>query len=202
MPVPLSVSCFSKIQTGSSFLVLAHVGSPRQRAVKWVCVTEIKPKSDWNLSIPSGLNKSVFSFLLQLETSLSFADEWCAAVTLLVGAWWLLRLALSLLIMANGARMMEQTHGQTNGRRDARPFSDMLQCRCWWAPNACCAWHCHYRSWRMAREWWDRWTDRRRDARPFHRPCCAYYASSVSYCNTTKIISVSTVELLMILVVL
>jgi len=45
-------------------------------------------------------------------------------------------------------------------------------------------------------------TNRRRDARPFHRPCCAYYASSVSYCNTTKIINVSTVELLMILVVL
>ena len=38
MPLPLTVSCFSKIQTGFSFLVPAHPGSPGQRAVKWVCV--------------------------------------------------------------------------------------------------------------------------------------------------------------------
>ena len=33
MPVPLTVSCFSKIQIGFSFLVPAHPGSPGQRAV-------------------------------------------------------------------------------------------------------------------------------------------------------------------------
>jgi len=38
MPVPLIVSRFSKIQTGFTFLVLAHPGSPGQRAVKWVSV--------------------------------------------------------------------------------------------------------------------------------------------------------------------
>jgi len=38
MPLPLIVSCFSKIQIGFTFLVPAHLGSPRQRAVKWVCV--------------------------------------------------------------------------------------------------------------------------------------------------------------------
>jgi len=38
MPLPLNVSCFSKIQIGFTFLVLAHPGSPRQRAVKRVCV--------------------------------------------------------------------------------------------------------------------------------------------------------------------
>jgi len=38
MPLPLTVSCFSKIQTGGTFLVPAHLGSPGQRAVKWVCV--------------------------------------------------------------------------------------------------------------------------------------------------------------------
>ena len=38
MPLPLTVSCFSKIQIGFTFLVLAHPGSPGQRAVKWVCV--------------------------------------------------------------------------------------------------------------------------------------------------------------------
>ena len=38
MPLPLSVSCFSKIQIGFTFLVPAHPGSPGQRAVKRVCV--------------------------------------------------------------------------------------------------------------------------------------------------------------------
>jgi len=38
MPLPLTVSCFSKIQIGSTFLVPAHLGSPGKRAVKWVCV--------------------------------------------------------------------------------------------------------------------------------------------------------------------
>ena len=38
MPLPLTVSCFSKVQIGFTFLVLAHPSSPGKRAVKWVCV--------------------------------------------------------------------------------------------------------------------------------------------------------------------
>jgi len=38
MPLPLTVSCFSKIQIAFTFLVPAHLGSPGQRAVKRVCV--------------------------------------------------------------------------------------------------------------------------------------------------------------------
>jgi len=38
MPLPLTVSCFSKIQIGFTFLVPAHLGSPGQGAVKQVCV--------------------------------------------------------------------------------------------------------------------------------------------------------------------
>ena len=40
MPLPLTVSCFSKIQNDFTFLVLAHQGSSGQRAVKrvYVCV--------------------------------------------------------------------------------------------------------------------------------------------------------------------
>ena len=39
MPLPLTVSCFSKIQIGFTFLVPAYLGSPGQRAVKLgVCV--------------------------------------------------------------------------------------------------------------------------------------------------------------------
>ena len=38
MPLPPTVSCFSKIQIGFTFLVPAQLGSPRKRAVKPVCV--------------------------------------------------------------------------------------------------------------------------------------------------------------------
>jgi len=34
MPLPLTVSCFSKIQIGFTFLVPAHPGSPGKGAVK------------------------------------------------------------------------------------------------------------------------------------------------------------------------
>ena len=39
MPLPLTVSCFSKIQIGFTFLVPAHPGSPGQRTVIWVRVS-------------------------------------------------------------------------------------------------------------------------------------------------------------------
>jgi len=38
MPLPLTISCSSKIQIGFAFLVPAHPGSPGKRAVKRVCV--------------------------------------------------------------------------------------------------------------------------------------------------------------------
>ena len=38
MPLPLTVSCLSKIQIGFTFLVPAHPGSPEKMAVKRLCV--------------------------------------------------------------------------------------------------------------------------------------------------------------------
>ena len=38
MPLPLTVTCFSKIQIGFTFVVPAHLDSPRQRVVKRLCV--------------------------------------------------------------------------------------------------------------------------------------------------------------------
>ena len=38
MPLPLTVSCFSEIQIGFTFMVPAHPGSPGKMAVKRVCV--------------------------------------------------------------------------------------------------------------------------------------------------------------------
>ena len=53
MPLPLTASCFSKIQIGCTFLVLAHPGSPGQKAVKRGCVyvcfsTDSQGPHDWN----------------------------------------------------------------------------------------------------------------------------------------------------------
>jgi len=42
MPLSLTVPCFSKIQIGFTFLVLAHPVSPGQKAVKWVYVQTIQ----------------------------------------------------------------------------------------------------------------------------------------------------------------
>ena len=41
MPLPLTVSCFSKIQIGFTFLVPAHRGSPGEMAIKLVCVCTV-----------------------------------------------------------------------------------------------------------------------------------------------------------------
>ena len=43
MPLPLTVSCFSKIQIGFTFLVPAHLGSAGQGAIKRVGVCVVPP---------------------------------------------------------------------------------------------------------------------------------------------------------------
>ena len=45
MPLPLTVSCLSKIQIGFTFLVPAHLGSPGQKAVKRVCISKTVSKT-------------------------------------------------------------------------------------------------------------------------------------------------------------
>ena len=42
MPLPLTVSCFRKIQTDFTLLVPAHPGSPGQRAIEQVCACNIE----------------------------------------------------------------------------------------------------------------------------------------------------------------
>ena len=53
MPMPLIVSCFSKIQIGFTFLIPAHLGSPGKRAVKQecVCVSLVKLWLVWHCCI-------------------------------------------------------------------------------------------------------------------------------------------------------
>ena len=49
MPLPLTVCCFTKIQTGFTFLVPAHPGSPGKRAVKRLkCYLLTNSVLDWS----------------------------------------------------------------------------------------------------------------------------------------------------------
>jgi len=49
MPLPLTVSCFIKIRIAFTFLVLAHPGSPRKRAVKRACVCVCGSGISWTI---------------------------------------------------------------------------------------------------------------------------------------------------------
>jgi len=62
MPLPLTISCFSKIQVGFTFLVPAHPGSPGVRAVKRVCVcmgklSGVVSRADMLRSIGTNINR-------------------------------------------------------------------------------------------------------------------------------------------------
>ena len=63
MPLPLTVSCFSNIQIGLTFLVPTHPGSPGQKAVKrcvCVCVYLVpscEPDSSLTCSVVALVNK-------------------------------------------------------------------------------------------------------------------------------------------------
>ena len=50
IPLPLTVSCFSKIQIGFTFLVPAHLGVPGKRAVKRVYVCESVSECDCKIN--------------------------------------------------------------------------------------------------------------------------------------------------------
>ena len=80
VPLPLIVSCFSKVQIGFTFLVPAHPGSPGQMAVKRVCVcilSHVLPLglNNWPVTLPCQCHTRqpdlafVFMFVLQRCTS-------------------------------------------------------------------------------------------------------------------------------------
>jgi len=90
IPLPLTVSCFSKIQIGFTFLVPAHTGSPGHGAVKRVCVCVVLPMSyfcnvihtstaiflvDWGLTVA----RYVFTGPTVLEICLH-CHFWCQSL--------------------------------------------------------------------------------------------------------------------------
>ena len=79
MPLPLTVSCFSKIQIGFTFLVyrLTHHSSGK-RAVKWVCVCATK---DDYTSSHSTVVYNYYSATIGYCCSCCVPLIWAAAVT-------------------------------------------------------------------------------------------------------------------------
>jgi len=63
MPLPLIVSCFSKIQIGFTFLVLAHLGSPGKGPLNVCVCTSV-------MVIMIVIKKTVLSLVPRLST-------WC-----------------------------------------------------------------------------------------------------------------------------
>jgi len=69
MPLPFTVSCFSKIQIGFTFLVPADLGSPGKRAVKRVCmcVCDWFDKNCRKADVSQIIPHSVFSLLCAVD---------------------------------------------------------------------------------------------------------------------------------------
>ena len=73
MPLPLTVSCFSKIQIGFAFLVPAHPGGPGKRAVKRVRHLQADYKEPGSATEPYALTCSHISMLVNI-----CADNLCS----------------------------------------------------------------------------------------------------------------------------
>ena len=80
MPLPLTVSCFGKIQIGFTFLVPAYPGYPGKEAVKWLLLLlfysprlEVNSIFFWNTEYAYGV-KIVLSIKMSILLS---RETWC-----------------------------------------------------------------------------------------------------------------------------
>jgi len=73
MPLPLTVSCFSKIKIDFTFLVPAHPGSPGKRAVKRVCVCMSVSDPQYSSGCVSVCVCFVYSLLYTLALTAMYA---------------------------------------------------------------------------------------------------------------------------------
>jgi len=76
MPLPLTVSCSSKIQIGFIFLVPAHLGSPGKRAVKRVCVCVCVVRYPSHYTVFSTIRYYVFRVRFEADRRLAYLLYW------------------------------------------------------------------------------------------------------------------------------
>ena len=69
MALPLTVSCFNKIQIGFTFLVPADPGSPGKRAVIWVCVCEREQSGQADVENGAMLTTYLFGYTSECTIS-------------------------------------------------------------------------------------------------------------------------------------
>ena len=82
MPLPLTVSCFSEIQIGITFLVLAHPDSPGKRAVKRLCVCAIQwPLAFSTLTLLVGRQKGYRACKKLSDEVLAWLSVWSKVQT-------------------------------------------------------------------------------------------------------------------------
>ena len=72
MPLPLTVSCSSKIQIGFTFLVPAYPGCPGKEAIKWLCSVVYWPLQ--NLDVTKFCDLESLN-LMRLVLLQHFSDE-------------------------------------------------------------------------------------------------------------------------------
>jgi len=78
MPLPLTVFCFSKIQIGFTFLVLAYPGSLGQRAVKRLCVCVCSFVIDHSFAVwRFYLCLQITMVTMNKKATLKHADSYC-----------------------------------------------------------------------------------------------------------------------------
>jgi len=83
IPLPLTVSCFSKIQIGFAFLVLAQPGSHGKRAIKRACVCVCVCVLSYQcLFSPAQSNWSYTTVNLSYLHCFDFTNLQCFSVTL------------------------------------------------------------------------------------------------------------------------
>jgi len=82
MSLPLTISCSSKIQIGFTFLVLAHLGNPGQRAVKRVCA---RPALVTGVKQPLQMNDFATFDIAEFNEISQMATEYCNLTVFLDG---------------------------------------------------------------------------------------------------------------------
>jgi len=87
MPLPLTVSCFSKIQLAFTFLVLAQPSSPGQMAGKWVCVCDILKINQNTAFCNSFIERPWYRYLYGTKNYMAQQSNYHSLIRLNLALW-------------------------------------------------------------------------------------------------------------------